>query len=114
MERGYLYMISKFLEATRNCIVEKGHQIQLEYYLIETKLRENSEELETLYGIEIIKRNQDSMLEFPMESDMISGISENKEKVRQILNQLIAYTVTPVTLPYVLDDYFYETPFISS
>ncbi|NMA83721.1 MAG: hypothetical protein GX962_07660 [Epulopiscium sp.] len=107
-------MTSKFLEGTRNCIIEQGNTIQLEYYLIETQSVENTDTVQTLYGIEITKRCQTPNSKFAIESDMVPRISENKDKVKTILNHLIAHTVTPMTLVYILDDYLYETPYISS
>ena len=107
-------MITKFVEGTRNCIVDDGHAIHLEYYLTETKSQENSNIMGSLYGIEIVKKDSQFRSEFPIESDSIIGISKNKERVKEILNQLIAHTVTPITLIYMIEDCFYKTPPLSS
>ena len=76
--------------------------IKLEYYLLESIIEENDDlKGKKVFGIEIIKKikgvNDEvkSFVEF----------SSNFEKTKNILDILANNSVTPIGLPYVLEDF---------
>jgi len=98
--------ISKCLERKLELIPngEKSqftNPIELEYYLTESE-GYDCEELEEkkVYGIEIVKTNGNKT----EESKLIINFSCSKENTKRVLSRLIKNTVTPVSLPFILDD----------
>jgi len=99
-------MIKKHLEKSFEINLEKennerDNSILLEYYLIEDVIT-GFDELDgkTAYGIEIVKK--------PVgkndETATVKNLSCCREKVIKILELLSRNTVTPVGMPYILDD----------
>ncbi|GKX27946.1 hypothetical protein SH1V18_04260 [Vallitalea longa] len=90
--------MKKRLQGTREVVTENNHIINLEYYLIETPYYEKNS-LKVAYGIEILKKDNKIL-----ESDIVSKITDCKDKVMIILNKLIANTVTPVGMVVAIDE----------
>ncbi|HOA56273.1 MAG: DUF6514 family protein [Acetivibrionales bacterium] len=73
----------------------------LEYYLLENETdHDYPESVQTVYGIEIVKRLDDGSVE----NEKFEGVYVDKSKTRKLIDLLAANTVTPVSLPYILDD----------
>lgn len=79
---------------------ENGDSIFLNYNLISIDITDENEKVTTAYGIEIEKYKD---LNFK-EKDFIYAISNEKQKVIQILKQLSKGTVTPMNLATVVDE----------
>lgn len=100
-------MIRKFLEKKVEIEYDEVNQnpvnkLELEYYLLESEYTENESKggvLYKTYGIEIIKRHNGSK-----ERKQFESIFNTREKTKSLVNLLADNTVTPSTLPYVLDD----------
>lgn len=98
-------MISKFLEKRIEIIPQEitedpGNPLELEYYLVECDSKEDWSEAQKGYGIEIIKKDQGKVLE----SILIRNICSKRENSESLIRKLFVNSVTPVSLPYVLDD----------
>lgn len=98
-------MLSKYLESRVEVDLNEGSmansKIQLEYYLIESEYGQRYDFCgDTVYGIEIIKKESD----YHAESEIIRNLSSSKENTKGILSILAKNTVTPVELSSVLDD----------
>jgi hypothetical protein len=96
-------MICKYLEKkvsffTEEIDKEDKYDFDLEYYLIESNERNEGDE-STVYGLEIIKRAGENT-----ESKLIRNYSNSIKATRQLIKQLAYNTVTPVSLPFVIDD----------
>lgn len=76
-------------------------KIELEYYLLESEVRD-LEELsgKIAYGIEIIKNPTNGMIE----KETVKNLFCCKESVKQLLEKFANNAVTPIGLFYVLDD----------
>ena len=75
--------------------------IKLEYYLLESEIKEIDElKGQTAYGIEIVKKvNGENE-----EAKSFRNILCCEDSIRNLLNKLALNTVTPISLAYVLDD----------
>ncbi|MCX8130220.1 MAG: DUF6514 family protein [Clostridia bacterium] len=75
--------------------------MKLEYYLIESKL-DDMDELsgKKVYGIEIIKK-VDGMKD---EVKAVKNLSCNIEKTKDLFEKMVKNFVTPIGLPFILDD----------
>lgn len=98
-------MISKFLEKRIEIIPQEitedsGNPLELEYYLVECDSREDGNETQKGYGIEIIKKCNGII----SESIFIRDIYTAREKSESLIRKLFVNSVTPVSLPYILDD----------
>lgn len=99
-------MISRFLEKKVEIECDELHQrpsnkLELEYYLLEREGNKSGDnEPEKTYGIEILKKN-DGVLN---ETKQFENIFNTREKTRGLVKLLAENTVTPETLPYILDD----------
>ncbi len=98
-------MISKFLEKRIEIIPQEitedpGNPLELEYYLVECDSKEEYNEPQRGYGIEIIKKDNGKVLE----SILIRNIYSKREKSESLIRKLFVNSVTPVSLPYILDD----------
>ena len=99
-------MISKFLEKRIEVIPQEitedpGNPLELEYYLVECDSKEEEcNETQKGYGIEIIKKNNGKVLE----SILVRNIYSTRDKSEGLIKKLFVNSVTPVSLPYVLDD----------
>lgn len=75
--------------------------IELEYYLLESDHNEvHQDEAKKIYGIEIVKK--EGILN--VERETILDFSCCMESTRSLLNTLANNTVTPIALPFILDD----------
>lgn len=86
----------------KEVIVEDG-SMQLEYYLIQESSVSKESGLKSIYGIKILKK-----LGGVVESEEVKGISYSKEVVMQLIETLMKFTVTPMTMVEVLDDLITE------
>ncbi|QUH28321.1 DUF6514 family protein [Vallitalea guaymasensis] len=93
--------MKKYLEGTRQVITENNLIINLEYYLVESTYYEK-DETKVAYGVEILKRDNFNYLE----SDIVSKVTDSKDKIINIINKLIANIVTPVGMVCVVDELF--------
>lgn len=99
-------MICKYFEKKIELLPDENDEmlkspIILEYYLLESKIfKEEEFPGDEVYGIEIIKRASNKNIEI----GCIRNFSHNKETAKQMLYKLADNTVTPVGLPFVLDD----------
>ncbi len=94
--------LEKRIELSNNEDLQgRKNSIELEYYLLESTLSD-SEELtgKKAYGIEIVKKVSDT----DIESKMVKNLLCCRESTRKILDKLADNTVTPVGLPFILDD----------
>ena len=96
-------MISKFLEKRIEIIPQEikdglGNPMELEYYLVECNSEFN--EAEKGFGVEIIMKNKGIV----SESIMVSDIFTTREHSEDLIRKLFENSVTPVSLPYILDD----------
>lgn len=74
------------------------HKVQLEYYTIK-----GTKDKKDTYGIEIIKREYKTN-GIDIEASSRSFISNNSQKVIEIINTLKEHKVTPIGLNDVLED----------
>lgn len=90
--------MKKFLKGTRQVLTEDHKYLNLQYYLTETDYYEKGT-MRTAYGIEIMK-------EFggEVETDIVQKITNHKEDVMQIMDKLIANTVTPMGMVIAIDE----------
>lgn len=80
---------------------KKPGSLELEYYLLESKIAESeTEEFRNAYGVEIVKKYREQTVEKKHYKD----IYFTKEKARSFIELLAKNTVTPITLPYIIDD----------
>ncbi|HHW49540.1 MAG TPA: hypothetical protein GXX14_13130 [Clostridiaceae bacterium] len=99
-------MVSKSLEKIVQLIPDENEMefknpMQLEYYLVES---ESPGDLQTytdkVFGIEIVKKIGNN----EVERKLIRNYSHSRQTTENILKVLAENTVTPVSLPYILDD----------
>ena len=99
------YLEKKLEFTTDEAILGRKIPIELEYYLIESNINDYNYDLgEKEYGIEIVKKIDDSKFE----SEMLKAISPCIEDTRKLLNKLANNTVTPIEMPFVMDDILAE------
>lgn len=96
-------MVSRFLEKRVEIELEEpgrkpGDVIELEYYLLEDEAGEN--ESGSSYGVEIREKNHGKINEIKK----YFNIYNSREDTLNLLRKLAMHTVTPTSLPYVLDD----------
>ncbi|MDP4182956.1 MAG: DUF6514 family protein [Bacillota bacterium] len=99
-------MLKKYLQqkididSNENCEVTKG-KIELEYYILESESSQWDLNLgDKVYGIEIIKKTEEKNIE----SEFVRNLSNHMDNVKSILDKMVKNSVTPVGLPFVLDD----------
>ena len=84
---------------------ENADRFELEYYLLESGSDCGDPECgRTAYGIEIIKRMDNGSIE----QKKFEGLYTDKRRTKELIDVLAANTVTPVSLPYILDDLLSE------
>ena len=109
-------MVSKFLEKKVEIVLggsmqREENSLELEYYLLEsdymgcadeqpTRSMTCDEERKKTYGIEIVKKH----LGILNERRQFDNIFNTREKTKKLVDLLAENTVTPSTLPYILDD----------
>lgn len=72
----------------------------LEYYLVESMVPNNNQIRDTVYGIEIVKKDGSNHIE----KETIRNFSPNRKNTLKTINKLAYNTVTPVAMPFILDD----------
>ncbi|MCT4542316.1 MAG: DUF6514 family protein [Vallitalea sp.] len=92
--------MKKYLKGTRQAITDESIVIYLEYYLIESIYYEK-EKTKTAYGIEVLMKNNEYY-----ETDIVEKITNQKEKVLEMINKIIGNMVTPVGLIYAIDELY--------
>lgn len=99
-------MVCKYLEKRIEVLQEEinsmtGNVLELEYYLVESDFKEEeSSEMIKGYGIEIIKKENGVF----QESIIVKNIYCLRDNSESLVRKLLENTVTPVSLPYILDD----------
>jgi len=86
-------------EDLQNC---SGDAMSFEYYLLECNNTDNDCDFGNItgYGVEIVKIVKDK----PVESKSVNNITMCKKTAVEIIDMLAKNVVTPVELPYILDD----------
>ena len=80
---------------------ELNEKIELEYY----ETRNLTEINERKYGIEIIKKKEESE-KFNIESKIVNNISSKEQEINKLLNILMANKVTPISVDDIISDMF--------
>lgn len=100
-------MVNKYLKRRMNIpmkdyLSDFKEPISLEYYLLECEDNGNNDEIGVCigYGVEVVKILSDK----PVESNSFNNITHCKKAALDIINILARNTVTPIELPYVLDN----------
>lgn len=99
-------MVSRFLEKKVEIILDgfstkEENSLELEYYLLESECAEDEERrAQKIYGVEIVKRYQGIL----NEKKQFENIFSTREMTKNLVDLLAVNTVTPSTLPYILDD----------
>lgn len=99
-------MVCKFLEKRVEIKCDGlyqgvGNSFELEYYLLENEDNALGErEAKKNYGIEIVKKHQGIL----NESKQFQNIFNTRGKTKNLVELLAENTVTPSSLPYILDD----------
>lgn len=96
-------MICRFLEKKIEVLKQEipgnaGNDLELEYYLVECSNSEHQDDKE--YGIQIVERAKGNTIE----SVMFRNVFSCRDSVSDLVKKLADLVVTPVTLPYILDD----------
>jgi len=92
----------KHVEVERNeCSQKAEDMMKLDYYLLESDSEDDDIRGEQkVYGVEIVKK-QDGSTD---EQSQFRNIYANREKVKNLIRLLAEHTVTPSSLPDILDD----------
>jgi len=99
-------MVSKFLEKKVEIEYDEFHKrpsgtLELEYYLLESEeAKVGDQGIEKTYGVEILKKHNGILNEMKQ----FENIFNTREQTRGLVELLADNTVTPSTLPYILDD----------
>lgn len=83
----------------KQVLVDDVKMMILSYYLIEESSKVKDEQVNNLYGIRIQKQFGGIV-----ESEEVEALSYSKEVVLQLIETLMEFTVTPMTLVEVVDD----------
>lgn len=100
-------MLSRFL--TKRIEIEAqeipggpGNTLELEYYLVESEpAGEDAVDGDRGYGIAIVKKKSGAEIE----SAIFRDVFRSRAETEKLVALMAEHTVTPVTLPYVLEDY---------
>ncbi|MCX7615173.1 MAG: DUF6514 family protein [Clostridiales bacterium] len=94
------------LEKTKNVLmlVDEGGEKHLLHYelLVDEIITENRIGLET-YGVSVSKFSDDELYE--VEKAEFRDISTDRRKIDDFLANLIQHNVTPISLPYIVEDF---------
>lgn len=97
-------MISKYLIKQIDitpCPDSDAKPFKLEYYLLEGEVNYIIELAgKKVYGIGIVQKNSPCV----MNEERVLNFSCSRESTEQVLSKLIRNTVTPIELPFILDD----------
>ena len=85
----------------KNDSEELNEKIELEYY----ETRNLTEINERKYGIEIIKKKEESE-KFNIESKIVNNISSKEQEINKLLNILMTNKVTPISVDDIISDMF--------
>ncbi|WP_105619351.1 DUF6514 family protein [Vallitalea okinawensis] len=94
-------MLTKSLEGTRYVAASEVGSFQLDYYVVEEEMNCNK-----LFGVEVVKRDKVSGHDWFEERECIHPLTESKEFVREMVEKLIYFSVSPVTLTQVVDELY--------
>lgn len=83
----------------KQVLVDDEKMMILSYYLIEDSSKVKDEQVNNLYGIRIQKQFGGIV-----ESEEVEALSYSKEVVLQLIETLMEFTVTPMTLVEVVDE----------
>lgn len=83
----------------KQVLVDDEKMMILSYYLIEESSKVKDEQVNNLYGIRIQKQFGGIV-----ESEEVEALSYSKEVVLQLIETLMEFTVTPMTLVEVVDE----------
>jgi hypothetical protein len=103
---GCREMRSRFLERRVEVEFDEGvgskkGAFELEYYLVESEAVDiDPGDEEKVFGFEIVK----NICSLEVERECIRNFSSCRANTRDLLGKLADNTVTPVSLPFVLDD----------
>lgn len=103
MYNSKAYYGATFLEAEDLKETNINHRIELEYYTTKKYINNDAKEKFINYGIEIIKKEYKND-KIDTETNNREYISNNAEKVIEIIETLKRHKVTPIGLNDVLDD----------
>lgn len=99
-------MENRWFEKRMEILPEEGMEtsaksFELEYYILESDMEQMDEPSKvTGYGVEIVKKMEGSILEIKA----VKNIFCCRQEADRLVELLASHTVTPVTLPYILDD----------
>jgi hypothetical protein len=95
-------ILKRLKEKVEVFVREYPRNLGLEYYLLESEDKEDYYCIEDCagYGIEIVKIFKNK----PVEKISFTNVTPNKEDAMDIIDILARNTVTPMELPYILDD----------
>ncbi len=95
-------LLEKHKEAEREISDEiKGNKSELEYYILISETDDlDNDTIQQTYGVEIVK-NVEGLLS---ESKAFENVFTDMERIKGLIKVLADNTVTPVSLPYILDD----------
>lgn len=79
-------------------------KVELDYYKIQSNNFDMLNEDNSLYGIEVVKKQYDSKDKVYEEIQSVKDITKNESCVNKMLETLKEYKVTPVGLQNVIDD----------
>lgn len=98
MQRKYLQKIIKLTENEES--KSFSEPIELEYYLVESKIDNEDFNGIEMYGIQIVKKIGKDF----MESEFVRNITFNKDNAIDMIDKIARNTVTPMTLKYIVYD----------
>jgi hypothetical protein len=104
--KGGTQMIKKYLQRKININADNTNEeinekMEIEYYLLESESSGADVTYgQKVYGIEIIKKTQEEKIE----SEFVRNLSTSVDIVNIILDKMVKNIVTPVGMPFVLDD----------
>ena len=95
---GYI-VYTKALRGVRHYDIESKISLVLKYYVIEKIMGSG----ESYYGVEVEEKKVSGEMQYGTAYDRLL-LSESKEWVEELINKLIGFGVTPVTLDCVIDE----------
>lgn len=103
MEGSKVYYGGIFLDKKDLKETKINHRIELEYYKTNNHNKNVIKETPMFYGIEVVKKEYKSR-EINIETSNVNYISNNANKVIEIIEILKKHKVTPIGLQDVVDD----------
>ena len=99
-------MVNRFLERTVEVRLDgnqagRDNSLELEYYWLESDISgQDGKEAQKAYGVEIVEKRSG----IKDENKKFENIYVNREKIKSLVELLAENTVTPLHLPYILND----------